>query len=81
MQSPSKFGGFGGVLQALCSKILFQSQYDWSERKPRMWTTVFNEEEEKSDVDEPKYDRSSQDYEEADSTHPSVTNISRGQSF
>ncbi|KAK6110034.1 hypothetical protein QQG55_38340 [Brugia pahangi] len=43
-----------------------QGHYEWTERKPRMWTTVFTEEEEKNDVNMQKHGRRAKDYMETD---------------
>ncbi|VDK30378.1 unnamed protein product [Gongylonema pulchrum] len=51
--------------------------FDWPERKHRMWTTVFNEEEEKIEKDEQKHERSQQEHAAADSAHGHITAISR----
>ncbi|VDK66992.1 unnamed protein product, partial [Onchocerca ochengi] len=50
-----------------------QGHYEWTERKPRMWTTVFSEEEEKSDIDMQKHGKSAEDHIKAvDSRHQIV---------
>lgn len=42
--------------------INFKGHYEWTERKPRMWTTVFTEEEEKSDIDVQKSEKRTENY-------------------
>ncbi|VDO33710.1 unnamed protein product [Onchocerca flexuosa] len=49
-----------------------QGHYEWTERKPRMWTTVFSEEEEKSDIDMQKHGKSAEDYIKAVDSHHQI---------
>lgn len=49
----------------------FKRHYEWTERKPRMWTTVFTEEEEKNDTDMQKHGKAA-DYMKATDSHHEI---------
>ncbi|CAG9537372.1 unnamed protein product [Cercopithifilaria johnstoni] len=49
-----------------------QGHYEWSERKPRMWTTVFTEEEEKHDTDMQKRGKMAENYIQAADSHHQI---------
>uniref|UniRef100_A0A1I7VDG3 PH domain-containing protein n=1 Tax=Loa loa TaxID=7209 RepID=A0A1I7VDG3_LOALO len=55
-----------------------QGHYEWAERKPRMWTTVFTEEEEKGNADMQKHEKTAGDYMEVADSHHQIIAVTDG---